>query len=254
MSGGPFRAEFGAIHHEDDAGFLFTVTPPHAAGEVAKALNAAAFISTPRASEWPPTHWKDADQHERHPKTAREWNWREDPPLGEGGLEVAIRRLNFAGDLADPRAPDQMALVLRKDLINVKHELLRQTALADALRQNVGDAERAMVKARREAEEAQSTADLWRRFVAEGGLGNGLLLRLWRMIVAYRAAVTPSAATKFVHIGEYHLEIQGPPDPEIELEEGEEGEPTTIRVPVPWDTVKTIMSAIRADAERDINR
>lgn len=112
----------------------------------------------------------------------------------------------------------------------------------------------AMVKARRQAKEAQSTADLWRRFVAEGGLGNGLLLRLWRMIVAYRAAMTPSAATKFVHIGEYYLEIQGPPDPEIELEEGEEGEPTTIRVPVPWDTVKTIMSAIRADAERDINR
>lgn len=35
-----------------------------------------------------------------------------------------IRRLNFAGDLADPRAPDQMALVLRKDLINIKHRLI----------------------------------------------------------------------------------------------------------------------------------
>lgn len=36
---GPYRAEFGAIHHEDRAGFLFTVTPAKFADDVADALN-----------------------------------------------------------------------------------------------------------------------------------------------------------------------------------------------------------------------
>ncbi|WP_309628769.1 hypothetical protein [Brevundimonas sp.] len=77
-----------------------------------------------------PPHWTDEDRHDRHPKTSEEWNWRNDPPLRGGGLDLAVRRLNFAGDIADPRAPDQMALVLRKDLINLKHELITQTARA----------------------------------------------------------------------------------------------------------------------------
>jgi hypothetical protein len=38
---GPYRAEFGAIHHEDNPGFLFTLSPPTAADEVARALNLA---------------------------------------------------------------------------------------------------------------------------------------------------------------------------------------------------------------------
>ncbi|PZU62193.1 MAG: hypothetical protein DI552_00375 [Brevundimonas sp.] len=37
----PYRAEFGAIHHEDAPGFLFTVNPAHAADEVARAMNIA---------------------------------------------------------------------------------------------------------------------------------------------------------------------------------------------------------------------
>lgn len=37
----PYRAEFGAIHHEDAPGFLFTVNPAHAADEVARAMNVA---------------------------------------------------------------------------------------------------------------------------------------------------------------------------------------------------------------------
>lgn len=84
------------------------------------------------ASTVPPPHWTDEDQYDRHPKSADEWNWRNDPPLQDGGLALAVRRLNFAADRADPRAPDQMTLVLRKDLINVKHELIRQTAIAAA--------------------------------------------------------------------------------------------------------------------------
>lgn len=36
---GPYRAEFGAIHHEAARGFLFTVSPPEHAETVAEALN-----------------------------------------------------------------------------------------------------------------------------------------------------------------------------------------------------------------------
>jgi hypothetical protein len=77
----------------------------------------------------PPPHWTPDDKYDRHPKAAEDWDWRTDPG-GDERFDRMIRRLNFAGDMADPRAPDQMALVLRKDLINIKHRLLRQTALA----------------------------------------------------------------------------------------------------------------------------
>lgn len=42
---GPYRAEFGAIHHEDQAGFLFTVTPTAFADDVAHALNVNAMLA-----------------------------------------------------------------------------------------------------------------------------------------------------------------------------------------------------------------
>lgn len=40
--GGPYRAEFGAVSHDDVAGFIFTVTPADYAPSVAAALNATA--------------------------------------------------------------------------------------------------------------------------------------------------------------------------------------------------------------------
>lgn len=40
--GGPYRAEFGAVVHDDFGGALFTVSPPHLADLVADALNANA--------------------------------------------------------------------------------------------------------------------------------------------------------------------------------------------------------------------
>lgn len=39
---GPYREEFGAIHHASAPGFLFTVNPPIWAKEVAEGLNALA--------------------------------------------------------------------------------------------------------------------------------------------------------------------------------------------------------------------
>lgn len=42
---GGFSAAFGAIHHEDAEGFLFTVDPPQLAGNVARALNSEAALA-----------------------------------------------------------------------------------------------------------------------------------------------------------------------------------------------------------------
>lgn len=78
----------------------------------------------------PPPHWTPDDKYDRHPKTVEAWDWRQDP-RGDERAAVQIRRLNFAADFADPRAPDQMALVLRGDLIDVKHRLIRSEALCD---------------------------------------------------------------------------------------------------------------------------
>ncbi|WP_392352983.1 hypothetical protein V8F63_09530 [Brevundimonas sp. LF-1] len=47
---GPYYAEFGAIHHEDVRGFLFTVTPPEMADEVARSLNVAEQVDGMRAN------------------------------------------------------------------------------------------------------------------------------------------------------------------------------------------------------------
>lgn len=38
---GPYFAEFGAVHHEDLDGFIFTVSPPEFADDVAQAFNFA---------------------------------------------------------------------------------------------------------------------------------------------------------------------------------------------------------------------
>ncbi|GEM_PF-3394171 len=41
---GPYSAEFGAIHHEAERGYLFSIHPESAAKEVARALNHAAAV------------------------------------------------------------------------------------------------------------------------------------------------------------------------------------------------------------------
>lgn len=97
-----------------------------ARGEIER-LTAAAQAPAEWPNDKPPPHWTPDDQFDRHPKTAEAWDWRADGS-GDERWDRQIRRLNFAGDRADPRAPDQMALVLRKDLIDIKHKLI--TALA----------------------------------------------------------------------------------------------------------------------------
>ena len=82
------------------------------------------------ASIRPPPHWPSNPDYDRHPQTAEEWDWRT-----HRGVDIAIKRLNFAGDLADPRAPDQMALVLRTDLITLKHDWIWKNAVFEEWRE-----------------------------------------------------------------------------------------------------------------------
>lgn len=119
-------------------------------------------------NDQPPPHWTPDDPYDRHPKTADEWNWRTDP-IGDEDQRRGrmLRRLNFAGDMADPRAPDQMALVLRKDLINVKHRLITAEARAKIFREQL-DAAAPPISAT-EGESALS-ADVVRLVIAARGV------------------------------------------------------------------------------------
>jgi hypothetical protein len=69
------------------------------------------------ASISPPPRWKENDGSDRHPQTLAEWDWRAD--AAPHGFDRSLRRLNVASDYEDSRAPDQMALVLRIDLLRL---------------------------------------------------------------------------------------------------------------------------------------
>jgi hypothetical protein len=60
----------------------------------------------------PPPHFKPDARWQRQPQSDDEWDAYKDTDRQFN----AKRRLAFAGDVADPRAPDSMALVSRLDL------------------------------------------------------------------------------------------------------------------------------------------
>lgn len=70
-----------------------------------------------RINHLPPAHWTENDEWKRHPQSSDEWNWHNDNYQYCG--KRSELRLNFAADLEDPHAPDQMAVVLRIDLLRV---------------------------------------------------------------------------------------------------------------------------------------
>lgn len=83
----------------------------------------------------PPPHWINDKNGAtgtpgRYPATAAEWDYRNDPS-GAERKELMTRRLRFAYVLADPRAPDQMALVHRKDLGWAMEAIIRLGALLE---------------------------------------------------------------------------------------------------------------------------
>lgn len=80
----------------------------------------------------PHPRWNPSKPGERHPKDAAQWNWRED--RAPHGLSRSYARLAVATDYDDPRAPDQMAQVLRIDLMRIMGDYVRLLAWQDALR------------------------------------------------------------------------------------------------------------------------
>jgi len=85
-----------------------------------------------RQNDKPPTHWHPDSKSELQPQSEGEWDWREDRHDNDA-LGRSKRRLRFAWCLADPHAPDQMALVLRVDLGRVLAKLTQYTAHREML-------------------------------------------------------------------------------------------------------------------------
>lgn len=82
----------------------------------------------------PHPRWTPNDKSERHPQTVEEWDWQKDGP--PDALARSRRRLNVAIDYADPRAPDQMALVLRTDLSRLMGDWTYKNAAFEHFRLN----------------------------------------------------------------------------------------------------------------------
>ena len=83
----------------------------------------------------PPPTWRPNDGSDRHVQDEAGWDWRKD----RTGAAVAqsVLRLNWAADYSDPRAPDQMAVVLRIDVLRLlslaqRLHAARQLAEGDA--------------------------------------------------------------------------------------------------------------------------
>lgn len=92
-------------------------------------LRAAA--STVADARLPPVHWTSDDKYDRHPKTAAAWDWANDRADG-AAIDASIRRLQFNSDFADPRAPDQLTLALRLDIIRVLGQLTWKEAQSES--------------------------------------------------------------------------------------------------------------------------
>lgn len=108
------------------------------ATRLARAALSALASSPPAQSRDTDPHprWKpgQSDRHPRYPQSIEEWNYRNDPI--SRALARSLKRLNVAGDYDDPRAPDQMALVLRTDLIRLKHDWIHKNAAFESHRQS----------------------------------------------------------------------------------------------------------------------
>lgn len=131
----------------------------------------------------PHPRWKPSNGYERHPQTAEEWDYRKDP-TGPEAKARSERRLNVAGDYDDPRAPEQMALVLRIDLLRLIGELNHKRAFFEAYRARVG------------APATPWETDCWRPFwtapkdgsLIEVNVFGGPAVCVWWMISATKGA------------------------------------------------------------------
>lgn len=74
----------------------------------------------------PPAHWKGPSRWGRHPQSPEEWDQHQDPTGAK--QERAVKRLNFATDQEDPKAPPECAIVSRWDLMIALGELTHKRA------------------------------------------------------------------------------------------------------------------------------
>lgn len=148
-----------------------------------------------RENDKPPAHWAPDDQYaDRQPQTPEEWDWRADGP-DNGALSRSIKRLNYGADRADPHTPDQMATVLRIDLMRVTSQLVWLTAKTEmygkilAERNALRDATKDVIA----TADDYYTARNGRRCSIEGEDGEKCWIVPFDPFQALRAALTPSA-------------------------------------------------------------
>lgn len=94
-----------------------------------------------------PTHHR-VKPSDRHPQSDAEHDPSNDPVPA---FPLSVKRLNFAADYADPRAPDQMALVWRVDLMRLKSEWIHKNAAWEFWRSNTYDADARLIATLRDA-------------------------------------------------------------------------------------------------------
>jgi len=131
---------------EHGRGKQLTFKPNHWANQVAKrlfvralrrrleTLPAALTHPAPAAPKLgdPHPHWSAETKNENYPKTVEEWDPRKDP-VGQH-LTRAVARLRISIDRDDPRAPDEMALVSRWDLMTLIYDWWHKCAVFDIWR------------------------------------------------------------------------------------------------------------------------
>jgi|GEM_PF-3626675 len=127
----------GGDNHEDEpegSGGWWSTRTANAITAARAALTRASPAVIKNSDPHP--RWKSGGQSDRHPQSIEEWNFQNDP-LG-GALERSLRRLNVATDYDDPRVPDQMALVLRIDILSLIHDWIQKKAAWEIWRKERG--------------------------------------------------------------------------------------------------------------------
>ena len=121
-----------------------------------------------RQNDKPPMHWKPDEKYERFPQTEQEWDWREDP-VGKS-LERGMARLLFAYCYADPHAPDQMALVLRKDLGAVNSQLTIASARLELRNREIETLHKQLENAREALDQIADPIGHAQKIAKDGGM------------------------------------------------------------------------------------
>jgi hypothetical protein len=137
-------------------------------------------------SSKPHPRWNAAKPGTRHPQTLDAWDWQQDDT---DALDRSMRRLAVAGDYADPRAPDQMAVVLRIDLIRVLMEVIHRTAQSKVRAERIERLEAAAPRV------VVPTAEQFNAFWTAHDYAKGGAFDRFKEAYAAMLAATPQAAS-----------------------------------------------------------